>query len=355
MIQETINSVGLLYSLLICYSPSGSEETANASLAAFMQHAGFSVSIDQVGNVVGSLGYGPREIVLLGHIDTVVGFIQPVIEGDYLYGRGAVDAKGPLACFTSAAATVGAQPGWKITVIGAVGEEADSRGAKHLCNTRPTPDLTIIGEPSGWDNVTIGYKGGVWGQYHVRRTNGHTAGNTQNACEAAIAFWNRVMSAAGTYNQQHEKVFNQISPTLVAMQSKENGYQQLSSLKFNVRISPEMTPEKIKLLLEELVEDGKILLSEGLPAYKADKNNPLARHLIASIRKHGGKPGYKLKTGTSDMNVVGPVWGCPIVAYGPGDSKLDHTPDEHISILEYKNSIQVLADALLTLTTSSEI
>ena len=33
----------------------------------------------------------------------------------------------------------------------------------------------------------------------------------------------------------------------------------------------------------------------------------------------GGRPRFKLKTDTADMNVVGPAWGCPIVAYGPGD------------------------------------
>ncbi|NIU62369.1 MAG: M20/M25/M40 family metallo-hydrolase, partial [Pseudomonas stutzeri] len=60
----------------------------------------------------------------------------------------------------------------------------------------------------------------------------------------------------------------------------------------------------------------------------------------------GGKPRFKLKTGTSDMNVVGPAWGCPIVAYGPGDSALDHTPREHIEIEEYQRGIEVLARAL---------
>jgi LysW-gamma-L-lysine carboxypeptidase len=49
------------------------------------------------------------------------------------------------------------------------------------------------------------------------------------------------------------------------------------------------------------------------------------------------------------MNVVGPVWGCPIVAYGPGDSTLDHTPDEHIVVDEYLRSINVLIRTLETL------
>jgi LysW-gamma-L-lysine carboxypeptidase len=49
------------------------------------------------------------------------------------------------------------------------------------------------------------------------------------------------------------------------------------------------------------------------------------------------------------MNTVGPVWECPIVAYGPGDSSLDHTPKEHIEIDEFHRSIAVLSAALETL------
>ena len=70
------------------------------------------------------------------------------------------------------------------------------------------------------------------------------------------------------------------------------------------------------------------------------------RALLKAIRQAGGTPGFKVKNGTSDMNVVGPVWNTPIVAYGPGDSALDHTPNEHIALSEYKRAIAVLAEAL---------
>jgi LysW-gamma-L-lysine carboxypeptidase len=49
------------------------------------------------------------------------------------------------------------------------------------------------------------------------------------------------------------------------------------------------------------------------------------------------------------MNIVGPAWGCPIVAYGPGDSALDHTPDEHLDLAEYERAIDVLARVLTVL------
>ena len=46
------------------------------------------------------------------------------------------------------------------------------------------------------------------------------------------------------------------------------------------------------------------------------------------------------------MNIVGPAGGTPIIAYGPGDSSLDHTPEEHIEIEEFLRAVDVLARAL---------
>jgi LysW-gamma-L-lysine carboxypeptidase len=49
------------------------------------------------------------------------------------------------------------------------------------------------------------------------------------------------------------------------------------------------------------------------------------------------------------MNILGKAMNLPIVTYGPGDSKLDHTLEEHIEISEYLASIQVYKEALLKL------
>jgi LysW-gamma-L-lysine carboxypeptidase len=64
------------------------------------------------------------------------------------------------------------------------------------------------------------------------------------------------------------------------------------------------------------------------------------------------QPGFVVKTGTSDMNVVAPVWQCPIVAYGPGDSALDHTPHERLDLDEYWTAVQVLEATLRQLAAS---
>jgi LysW-gamma-L-lysine carboxypeptidase len=88
----------------------------------------------------------------------------------------------------------------------------------------------------------------------------------------------------------------------------------------------------------------------GEVAYKAGKSNPLVRTFLAAIRAAGGEPRFVVKTGTADMNVVGPYWpDTPMVAYGPGDSRLDHTPNEHIDLNEYVRAIEVLTAVLETL------
>jgi LysW-gamma-L-lysine carboxypeptidase len=42
------------------------------------------------------------------------------------------------------------------------------------------------------------------------------------------------------------------------------------------------------------------------------------------------------------MNVYAQAWDCPMVTYGPGDSDLDHAPNEHLKLDEYDRSLEVL-------------
>jgi len=116
-----------------------------------------------------------------------------------------------------------------------------------------------------------------------------------------------------------------------------------------LRLPPDVDVDALQMAIRELAGEGPgvCLRFHGYePAYRAQKNTPLVRALLAAIRAEGGRPTFTLKTGTSDMNVVGPAWGCPVVAYGPGDSRLDHTPEEHIVLEEYHRAIAVLRRAL---------
>lgn len=340
--------IALIVDLVSHYSPTGYEQNAVQFLVTRMRSAGFQAYIDEAGNAVGSVGHGPAEIVLLGHIDTVPGEIPVRREGDLLWGRGTVDAKGPLACFTAAAAQAiqdGILPGWRITVIGALAEEGDSRGAKYV-RDHYQPACCVIGEPSHWDYITLGYKGSAWFQYHLRKPLAHTAAATESACDGAVGFWNTFQGLRASINSGRDKAFDQLSASLRQMNSSHDGFYDTATLNFNLRLPPDLSPQQVHELLHPLAGDGQLTLTDGIECYRADKNTPLVRAFLASIRSQGGKPGFLLKTGTSDMNIVGPAWNCPILAYGPGDSRLDHTPDEHIKISEYLQSIQVLSRVL---------
>ena len=118
--EAASEGLALLQTLLDIRSPSGHETPAVTYLVDWMSRRGFSAHRDAAGNAIGILsesgaaGNGSaqpvREIVLLGHIDTVPGFPRVTIRGDKLYGRGAVDAKGPLTAFVTAAGMVGRSP-----------------------------------------------------------------------------------------------------------------------------------------------------------------------------------------------------------------------------------------------------
>jgi [amino group carrier protein]-lysine/ornithine hydrolase len=347
--SDDLEDIALLRGLVAAYSPTLLEREAVEYCVAEMSRRGYAAHIDGAGNAVGSLGSGPNEIVLLGHIDTVPGLIETRQAGDILWGRGSVDAKGPLACFVAAGARVGPRAGWKITVIGAVGEEGDSRGAMFVLN-RYHPQMAIIGEPSSWDHITLGYKGSLGVSYTIQRQVAHTSARGPNARELAVDYWNQLVARCGTYNTGRERTFDQLTPSLRDMHSSSDGFCDTAQLKIGLRLPPALTVEETVSMLGEVAGEGKFQTSDPIPAYQGGKNTPLVRAFLAAIRSQGGNPGFYLKTGTADMNLVGPAWGCPALAYGPGDSSLDHTPDEHIQLSEYLSSVRILTSVLERLT-----
>lgn len=336
----------LLQGLLEQYSPSRRESGAVVYLVRRMAALGFQAEIDGAGNAVGVLGQGETTVLLLGHIDTVPGYIPVRRRDGRLYGRGAVDAKGPLAAFVTAAARVGVRADRRIVVVGAVEEEAaTSKGARYLL-PRMSPAAVVIGEPSGWDRVTVAYRGRLLVDYEVRQEIGHTAGPSSGACEAAVAFWAQVQAYAAAFNRDKRRVFDRLDPSLRTMRAEQNGFAEMASLTIGLRLPQGMDVGALKADLARLVNGGHVRFYGVEPAYRASKTTPLARVFIKAVDEEGGRLQFKVKSGTSDMNVVGPVWQVPILAYGPGDSILDHTPHEFIELWEYHRAIAVLTRVL---------
>jgi len=344
-----MDPVSLLHRMVEIPSLSGEEGPLAAFLVEAMRSLGFHASIDEAGNAVGILGDGPKEIVLLGHMDTVPGIVPVRIEGGKLYGRGSVDAKGPLATFILAAASVGAQPGKRIAVLGATEEEAaSSKGARHAIRTF-SPAFCVIGEPSGTRAVTLAYKGRTVLAYDATAEASHSAAQAGSILEEGVEFWSRVKQWAGEFNVG-KKMFDRLDPALREIRSENDGLTESIHVRASIRIPLGLSPETVQQQVEELkMGPGTLRFWGADPPYRTQKNTPLARAFLHAIREHGLEPTFKVKSGTSDMNVVGPAWNCPMVAYGPGDSHLDHTPNEHLDLAEFRQAISVLSRVLALL------
>lgn len=343
------DELALLRNMLDIESLSGAERPLAEYLCMEMERRGLRAHIDAVGNAVGEIGDSGPLVMLLGHMDTAPGHVPVRMEGGALYGRGSVDAKGPLATFICAAARLGAQAGLRLVVVGAVEEEsASSCGARHIADGYH-PDLCVIGEPSRWDRVTLGYKGRLLVDFAVQQGAAHTAGALPTAAERAVEFWQDVVALADNYGGGRE--FERLSPTLRRIHGESDGLRDSAALSLSLRLPPGCDTHLLRTRLRELAGPAEVRFFGDEPAHRAAKNTPLVRAFLAAIRQHGGHPAFALKTGTSDMNIVAPVWGCPILAYGPGDSALDHTPHEHLELAEYGRTIAVLEAALARLAT----
>lgn len=344
-----MDEVIFLEELVSIPSPSGQEDAVAEYLVRQMGALGFRARRDEVGNVVGTLGDADSErtIVLLGHIDTVPGLVPVRRQRGRLYGRGAVDAKGPLAAFVLAAVRVVPQlNGVRLIVIGAVEEEAHSRGARHLTRTMQPPDCVIIGEPGSWEGITLGYKGVLNVDYRLARPARHSASGQPTPAEEAVAFWNRLVTHAVALNGGRAWRFDTLDPALQAIRTFGDGLEEEVEMSIGLRLPPRLDLVALQQEMRAWCNGAQLTFPYSEPPFQAEKNTPPVRALLRAIRAEGGRPRFKLKTGTSDMNVVGPAWGCPIVAYGPGDAALDHTPDEHIEIEEFRRGVNVLAQAL---------
>ena len=340
-----------LIGLVSEYSPSGQERCAVEWLVTRMKTLGYHKTfIDDVGNAVGIKGDGPKQIVLLGHIDTVPGDISVREDNGILYGRGSVDAKGPLSCFTDAVAQVGAVNGWQFIVIGAVEEERDSEGARFVRN-QYHPEFAIIGEPNRWDRIALGYKGSAWANVTIKREQMHTASGEETACKSAIDVWLKIKAYADSFNQDKQKAFDKLLLTFRGINSDSNDFEQWARIKVGVRLPMDVSPTDWYATLNE-VADGAIIEPTGfaVPAWECEKNTLLVRAFLSGIRLQGGEPRFVYKTGTADLNIVAPIWECPALVYGPGNSNLDHTPNEHIDLDEYSKAVNVLCEGLKKLT-----
>ena len=348
-------AVKTLEKALKLYTPSLREKSLADFLADKCDDLGFrDIHTDDVGNIIATKGSGSPKILLCGHMDTVPGRIRVRKEGDYLFGRGSSDAKGPLIAMLFAAASAQEKTG-TVIFVGTVDEEGNATGIKSLTKDKPDVDYAIFGEPSGTNQITIGYKGRIAINLKINVENSAHASApwlAKNAIHESSLFVNEIKNVLES-GQENKKKGMMLTATLTEIKGglshnvTPRECDSTLDIRIPVGISCKSVEEKISKAVQEISKKQQVeafysIIDETEP-FEAEHNSPLVRALtlgILDIEKN--RPTLIRKTGTGDMNVIGNSLSIPVVTYGPGDPHAAHTIDEKISIDEYLRGIEVL-------------
>lgn len=301
-------------------------------------------SIDDVGNIVLTKGKGDNVLLLLGHIDTVP-YIWPVIsDEEKITGRGCVDAKGCFINFVEVLKNIAIPENGKLVVIGAVEEEVSSSLGAYFVRDNYKADAVIIGEPSGYANLTLGYFGLLKVQVTLKKPHKHSAG------KGNISTIDELYNAACKIRQYIDIIDPDNISSIIELDHSNFSSFDFGKMVINFRISPKSKPisniEIECLLPEQFITT----VLRSTPGYQSNRINHLYKAFAKSFNTNLSKSGKPLlKKGTSDMNTLASSWNdIPMVAYGPGDSSLDHTDSEILYFDEVRVARNILLNAIET-------
>jgi len=360
--------VDLLYKLITIYSPSGQENVIANQIREwlFSDLMADNAYIDNAGNVIGIYEGKEPSILLCGHIDTVVGELPIQRDKESIHGRGATDAKSPMAAFLCAAYELRKISFKnKIIVAGVVGEEDIGNGIKELVRREFKPSYAVFGEPCSLTNIVIGYRGGIQLSFSFNASSFHASSPWlgKSAVDAALELWTFIKQ----YNDastNKERKFDTVSACLTRISGGESHNKSPSScsMTVDIRFPPSVTSQSIidgiqaeaKNICGSKIEF-KMETEDFTPAYTAPVNSELVKAFKVAIKKVKGVDAILVrKTGSGDMNIFGKEVKVPTITFGPGDAKLGHTPYEEVNIKEYLDSIEVLKEAILDLSNRTE-
>lgn len=357
-------AIELLKNTLDIYTPSRSESQLANYLKDICMDLGFEqANIDSVGNMVAVRGNGDPIILLCGHMDTVPGIVPVRHEGDYMYGRGASDAKAPLVSMLLAAADIPKQAG-TIVFAAVVDEEGNATGIKNLVkDTALKPHYAIFGEPSGIENITISYKGRLEIRLMCDVDNSAHASApwlALNAIDEAYEVWKtlkKVFEGKDLENATNKADQVSYSLTEISGGTSHNVTPQKCRMTLDIRIPAKKTCDSVLKVIDTRISELqhelkgvriKYRVEDKTEPFEANISSPLVRALVLSVLDHRKKrPLLLRKTGTGDMNILGNVLNIPVVTYGPGDPHSSHTIDERVYIPDYLAGIEVYKNALL--------
>ncbi len=296
----------------------------------------------------------PATLLLHGHLDVVPGLpgqFEPRVEGERLYGRGAYDMKGALACLLLALADLRGRTPVRV-LLGIVpdeeSEEAVERGGDVLVASGFTGDFAITGEPTDM-HVGVAAKGVLAMRLEVagRSAHGATPWLGENAILRAYQVFRAIESLP--FASESSELFDRPSINLGRILGGDalNKVPDRCVIDVDVRYLPEQDPQEILAQVGDL-DGARIVRHFSRPPASVDPGLPFVRALCeAASPHHGGEVTSVGRDGASDAVSFLRV-GIPAVEFGPLGGG-HHGPEEWVSIpslASYRRALVDFASAL---------
>jgi succinyl-diaminopimelate desuccinylase len=356
--------------LLRCPSVTPAEGGALTYLEGLLKRAGFEVhrmtfaepATEPVENFYARIGTSAPHLMFAGHTDVVLAGEQPWSHPPFggevadatLYGRGAVDMKGAIACKIAATldhlAANGGKPKGSISFLITGDEEGIAVNGtpkllKWVAERGEKFDHCILGEPSNQailgDTIKLGRRGSQNGTLIVSGRQGHVAypQRAENPIRGLVSVIGALLATPLDTGSK------QFDPSNLEFTSVDVGNRTVNLIpgearaRFNIRFNDCHSYASLKALIERRAAEaaaGKVRWRIEWDASNADvfltQPSPFTDFVIAAVAEvTGKKPALSTTGGTSDARFIKDF--CPVVEFGLVGLTM-HQTDERVPVAD---------------------
>ena len=377
--DHAIDPVALATAMIRCPSVTPADAGALGVLQAALEGLGFTChrlmfsepGAEDVDNLYARIGEAAPNFCFAGHTDVVpVGdagawtagpFDGDVIDGA-LFGRGAADMKGAIACFTAAAARLleSRGPGFtgSISLLITGDEEGPAingtvKMLDWLAARGETLDACLVGEPTNPESlgemVKIGRRGTITGRLAVHGTQGHIAypQRADNPIPRLLRSLSALNDEVLDEGTEHFQPSNLEVTTIDVGNAATNVIPSLARAVFNIRFNDKHTGAGLAAWMREVCArhagDHALEIHIGGEAFLTPPG-ALSEAVSAAIeRVLGVRPELSTTGGTSDARFIKDH--CPVVEFGLAGQTM-HQVDERVPVADIHSLTDIYAALL---------
>jgi succinyl-diaminopimelate desuccinylase len=375
--------VRLTEKLVSLESVTGKEASVGDYLVSYCREQGLTVEkqycTDTRFNVLISYGASPADekaygLLLHGHMDTVPTLDMenpfiPILDDDYLYGRGTVDQKGGLAAAVTALVSLqkrGIQLEKPVCVAAVIDEESEHRGTMMLVESGIRAEAALITEPSNLRAV-VGCKGTLPLKLTVKGKAAHGCRPWLgvNAVQKALPLLQELFDIefpSHSYDDLPGSLMNSVNVGIVQAGTAYNNVPDSCEISLDCRISPGETVAGMRERIDQVIQAAKKkdpdlqvqvtidrpdwnwnpIKERGLKPSRISTSDPFIK-LVEKTHKEvvGGQVEFYITDGYAEIDFMVNDLHIPCVLYGPGEPHLCHTAEERISLKQLQKTVEV--------------